>query len=286
MTANSPPMNLKRVTRRLAPLLLLFFLAACFPVGPPPDDKPPPPPSTTKPAPPTTTKPAPLLPDVVVVSVSTSPVNPIQFDEVTFSAVVRNDGTAPTPQGTAIGVSFSVDRTNDGNVVSWSDTDHTSLLPGQTVTLTPNSGPGGRKTWRATPGAHSVTAWVDNINRFSELNESNNQTTLAFSAATLVAPPSPPTVHLVVGTTECFASWGIPPDDVRVTGWSYSEFFQTADGQYHHGVVGAHIDLSDTSTPITRGAPDDAPNYIFSVAAYNQAGESAYADMVCPRRSA
>jgi hypothetical protein len=65
--------------------------------------------------------------------------------------------------------------------VSWSDTDTQSLAPGASVTLTANSGPSGIKTWNATSGVHTVQAWVDDVNRFNDVNRSNNKTQVSLS---------------------------------------------------------------------------------------------------------
>jgi subtilase family serine protease len=83
------------------------------------------------------------------------------------NSVVKNIGTAPTPEGVIIGVAFTV----NGKVVGWSDTVKTALTPGASVTCAANGGPG----WTAAPGKHTVQADVDNIDRFPELNEENNR---------------------------------------------------------------------------------------------------------------
>jgi hypothetical protein len=111
------------------------------------------------------------LPDLVVTAVNWSPANIAAGQPATFSATVKNQGSGATPAGVIIGVSFSV----DGTQVNWSDTDTTSLAAGASVTLTANSGPSGSATWTTTAGLHSVQAWVDDVNRMAESNESNNQ---------------------------------------------------------------------------------------------------------------
>jgi len=88
---------------------------------------------------------------------------------VTFTATIKNQGTAATPSGVIHGVVFTVDGTN----VTWSDNDTASLAAGASITLTANGGTAGA-TWAATSGSHSVTATVDDLNRIAEGNESNN----------------------------------------------------------------------------------------------------------------
>ncbi|HEX8182792.1 MAG TPA: Ig-like domain-containing protein [Candidatus Saccharimonadales bacterium] len=109
-------------------------------------------------------------PDVIITSVTANPAAPIVGNQVVYSAVVKNQGTAATPAGTTIGVNFKV----DGTVVSYSSTYTSSLAPGASVTLTANNGPAGVNYWTATSGAHTILAMVDDINRFPESNETNN----------------------------------------------------------------------------------------------------------------
>jgi hypothetical protein len=116
---------------------------------------------------------APKVCDVTVTDITCQPENPKGGDKVILSAVVKNIGTAPTPEGVIIGVAFSI----DGKIVAWSDNVKTALAPGATVTCTANGGPGWTTSpgWTATPGKHTVLADVDNIDRFPELNKANNQ---------------------------------------------------------------------------------------------------------------
>ena len=121
------------------------------------------------------------LPDVVVTAISWSPSHPYPGSNVVFIATVKNQGSAPTPAGTIIGVGFSVDGSS---VVSWSGNYSSSLAAGNSVTLAADSGPGGTNYWIATPGAHTVTATVDDVNRFAEGDESNNSLTVPFNVMT------------------------------------------------------------------------------------------------------
>jgi subtilase family serine protease len=110
-------------------------------------------------------------PDLIVTDITTSPASPLTGNAVTFSAVVKNQGTGATSGGTIIGVSFTV----DGTQVSWSDNTTTSLAAGASVTVTATGGPSGSAAWTAATGTHTVEAWVDDVNRISETNESNNK---------------------------------------------------------------------------------------------------------------
>ena len=115
------------------------------------------------------------LPDLVVSGVSWTPASIAAGQNATFTATVKNQGTAATKAGVIVGVRFDV----DGTAVSWSDNDTASLAPGASVTVTANSGPTGRSTWSAVSGLHTLQAWVDDVNRITESNESNNKTTVS-----------------------------------------------------------------------------------------------------------
>jgi hypothetical protein len=114
--------------------------------------------------------------DLVITDVSYSPEDAITGEKVVFSAVVKNIGTRSVPAGTIIGVSFNFPR--NGRLTTWSDTYTEGLKPGQSIKLTANGGQEG-STWTATEGRSTVTAYVDDVNRFTEEeNENNNQMSL------------------------------------------------------------------------------------------------------------
>ena len=128
-------------------------------------------------------------PDLVVSSLTLTPANPKTGDHVVFTAVVTNQGTAATPAGATLGVGFYLDG-NTGGANVWEDTDTTSLAPGASVTLSATGGTAGVNYWIATAGTHTVTAWVDDVNRIAESNENNNKLSQSFnvgSAALLTA---------------------------------------------------------------------------------------------------
>jgi CARDB len=95
--------------------------------------------------------------------------------------LVTNQGTGPTPAGTVLGVGFDLDGSTAASV--WEDTYTASLAPGASVTLTATGGSAGSNYWIATAGSHTVTAWVDDVNRISESNENNNKLTQTISVA-------------------------------------------------------------------------------------------------------
>lgn len=155
--------------------------------------------------------------DLVVTSVTMSPATPTAGQAVTFSAVVKNQGTTATTAGTVVGVAFYV----DGAKVSWNQTNSASLAAGASVTLTANAGASGT-TWQATTGPHTVNAVADDNNVIpDESNEANNSLSKAFTVGnTGNLYLSPATASVQVGasfTTSVRLNPGIKVDAVEVT---------------------------------------------------------------------
>jgi fibronectin type 3 domain-containing protein len=117
--------------------------------------------------------------DLIVTSVTWSPSPIAAGNHVVFTAVIKNQGQTATPSGTIVGCQFAVDGAT--SPITWSDTDTTSLGPGQSVTLTANNGTNNLNYWTAVSGSHSVQAWVDDVNRIAESNENNNKLVASFS---------------------------------------------------------------------------------------------------------
>ncbi len=115
--------------------------------------------------------------DLVVTSVSMNPTAPASGQAVTFTAVVKNQGTSAVPAGTVVGVAFYVDNVK----VSWNQSNTTGLAAGASVTLTANAGTPSA-TWTATTGPHTVRAVADDNNVIpDESNEANNSTSVAIT---------------------------------------------------------------------------------------------------------
>jgi hypothetical protein len=106
------------------------------------------------------------LPDVVVSSLTYNQTNH------TFTAVVRNQGTVATPADTVIGVGYSV----NGLQKTWGKS-VASLAPGASVTIGTSLTGDGAGQYTIPSGTHTIRAWVDDVNRFAESNENNNQLT-------------------------------------------------------------------------------------------------------------
>lgn len=110
-----------------------------------------------------------LLPDMTVSAISWSPSALDPGNAVTFSGTIWNQGTGSTPAGTINGLAFYV----DGTKVTWSVTNTSAIAPGTSVTLTASAGTSG-STWTATAGVHTIQAYVDDANRYTESDETNN----------------------------------------------------------------------------------------------------------------
>ncbi|MBK6959186.1 MAG: hypothetical protein IPH22_13505 [Nitrosomonas sp.] len=119
-----------------------------------------------------------LLPDVIVTSVS--------YADGIFTSTVTNQGTAATPVGTAIGVGYSV----NGNFRTWGAVAG-PLAIGASVTIGTNGGP-----YIIPNGTHTIMADVDDVNRFTESNETNNQ----LSQPVIVDGGTSPTVSITAPT--------------------------------------------------------------------------------------
>ena len=109
-------------------------------------------------------------PDVLVAATSWSPQAVSAGGNVTFSATVFNAGTGTTPVGTILGMRWDI----DGAQTNYADQLTTGLAPGASVTITANGG-GGGSTWTTTSGSHTLQGWVDDVNRFTESDETNNK---------------------------------------------------------------------------------------------------------------
>lgn len=109
--------------------------------------------------------------DLVVTDITWSPASPKPGDQVTFSAVIKNQGTDATPAGVIHGVRFSIGELD--NYFAWSDNYTASIGAGQSATVTCNGGVVS-STWTAELGTKTVFAWVDDQKRIDESNRDNN----------------------------------------------------------------------------------------------------------------
>jgi hypothetical protein len=144
--------------------------------------------SSTTPTPTPVPTPVPGSVDLTVTDISWTPANPVPGSSVTFSATIKNQGTAASPNGVIHGVAFYV----NGTFVSWSDNTSASLVPGASRTVTANGGPTGSGMWSAIAGTHIVEAFVDDIDRIpDEADENNNKRQETISVSTSTPTPDP-----------------------------------------------------------------------------------------------
>ena len=101
-----------------------------------------------------------------------------------FTSTVKNQGTVATPAGTTIDVAYSM----DGIYRTWGGVTR-PLAAGASITIGTQGVP-----YTIPTGTHTITAWVDDENRFAEANETNNKLTQSITIGTTPTPtPTPPT---------------------------------------------------------------------------------------------
>ncbi len=100
------------------------------------------------------------LPDLTPTSLSYDPTKGL------FTVGVSNVGNAATPSGVVIGAAFYV----DGIQVTWGAVPG-PLAAGSSINI--DSSGGG--VYTISPGTHTISVWVDDVNRMAESNKSNNQ---------------------------------------------------------------------------------------------------------------
>jgi spore coat protein H len=100
------------------------------------------------------------LADTIILDVTMGSGRFSEGDKLTFEAMVKNIGTAPTRD--LVGVAFFI----DGQYITFGTTP--AIEPGITKNIRAVS------TWRAVAGQHQLIAVVDDINRYPEISETNN----------------------------------------------------------------------------------------------------------------
>lgn len=164
------------------------------------------------------------LPDVTVTQLS--------YANGIFTSTIVNQGTAPTPQGIEVGVGYSV----DGTYRTYGSASPLPVGAGATVTVGTNGDP-----YVIPAGTHTITAYVDDVNRFPELSESNNQMSITVTTTPANVGPSVSVISPAAGSTVSGSSLTLTAeasDDVGVLGVQFK-----VDGNN----VGSEI----TTTPYT-----------------------------------
>lgn len=142
--------------------------------------------------------------DIVVSDIIWEPDSPTADDQVTFKAVITNQGSS-TSNNAKHGVRFYVDNQATGESCGdasffWSDEWQSSLSAGQSAVITVNGNYNmGGNVWTATAGTHTITAFVDDSgssNVTGDDNRNNNYRTENFKV-TSAQPP----VGIPVDTT-------------------------------------------------------------------------------------
>jgi uncharacterized repeat protein (TIGR01451 family) len=134
---------------------------------------------------------APNQPDLTVANLATSPSSPQAGQQTTFSATVRNSGTASAG---ASQTRLRLDLNNDG---SW----NVSFANQPTNALPANATQSVTWSWTAVAGTHRYEICADTANQVTESDESNNCVSQTFTVA---AAPQAPTLSLV--GTSCSGS--------------------------------------------------------------------------------
>ncbi|MBP9836274.1 MAG: hypothetical protein KBC78_00355 [Candidatus Pacebacteria bacterium] len=129
------------------------------------------------------TPPSTSLPDVIVTA--------LNYNQTThtFTVVVKNQGTAATPADTVIGVGYLV----NGVQRTWGKS-ILPLAPGASVTIGTSLTGDGAGPYTIPNGTHNIRAWVDDVNRFAESNEQNNDLIKSITVGGGTSVNVPPTI--------------------------------------------------------------------------------------------
>jgi Bacterial Ig domain/CARDB len=197
-----------------------------------------------------------VQPDVVV--------DRVDYFNGSFVATVRNQGDFIVPPNKVIGVGFSV----DGVYRTWA-AQLGGMRPGSLSSIYTTNFPDRR--YLILDGDHVITAWVDDVNRFAESDETNNKLSKAISLTgpdytqpyvKLTSPLNNSTVTGSVVTVSAKAQ-----DNVRVTGVKFS---------LHDYYFGAEYPIgTDTTVPYVISWDSTQVNsgtYTLVATAYDAAG--------------
>ena len=142
------------------------------------------------------------LPDAIVTSLS--------YASGVFASTVKNQGTAAILE--PIGVGYSV----DGELRTFGAVNG-PLAAGASVNIgtSPQGGP-----FTIPPGTHTITAFVDDLDRFAESDETNNQLSQPITVGRSGPQPAPPTCRGQVANISVFNNtiFGGPDSGTPYTG--------------------------------------------------------------------
>ncbi|MDO9231541.1 MAG: PKD domain-containing protein [bacterium] len=162
--------------------------------------------------------PPPVLPyDLTIEDITWTPSAPTPGQTVTFSAVIKNIGSSPSPANAPIGVGF-------GSTFWYYNSSTPSIPAGSSITVTANNG----TNWIAESGTTSFTAFVDDVFRLCptanggncagfplESSRSNNTRTESIT----YPPPSTCSETAPNGTTQIMCSGDSTVDSTNTTAW-------------------------------------------------------------------
>lgn len=171
--------------------------------------------SSARPYPPMITN----LSDVVVTSLS--------YNAGVFTCSVLNQGNVATPQGLSVGVAYYVDDVK----VSFGFS-NAQLPAGASITIGTQGA-----NYSIPDGTHVIKAFVDDLNRFTELSEANNvleKTITIGSSAPIVSVTSPSDGVSVAGSAITLTATA--SDDVGVVGVQFK-------------MDGVNVGAEDTTAP-------------------------------------
>jgi CARDB len=190
----------------------------------------------------------PPLPDMVVTAVS--------YNNGIFTSTIKNQGTAPTPSGKAIGVGYSVD-----GVYKTYGAVSAPLAAGASTTIGTNG-----SAFNIPSGTHTVTAKVDDVNRFVESNENNNQLSATVSVINTLMPDVVVTSvsynnGVFTSTIQNQGTGATPSDKVIGVGYSVDGVYKT------YGAISGSLAAGASVTIGTNGSPFTIPNGTHTVTA-------------------
>jgi subtilisin family serine protease len=136
--------------------------------------------------------------DLVVTSVSGSPLSQTDGGAVQFQATIQNIGSHPTSDNTVHSVQFSV----DGHIVTASTSFTGPLAPGDSRSVSANTG-GSSGRWTAVTGVHQVDAFVDSLGAIVESNEGNNHLATTYT----VGPSDKIAARIAYGGSVSLVVW-------------------------------------------------------------------------------
>lgn len=128
------------------------------------------------------------LPDLVVTAFRPEGGKGVEYESVRFEAIVKNIGTASTPAGSTISVTFQLVENGKPRTLTYSSTWKGPLAPGEEHTVVSDG------YWTAIAGDHEILSVVDDIKRIKESDRTNNtlscRLTVAPNAAVRAALPA------------------------------------------------------------------------------------------------